>query len=86
MMIKSIFGGALGALLIFALLAGIAVAKTDLEANIGVLAVGTKFGESGTAGCFIVRDSDDAGDTACDALNGSLTCEVDTNGICGDAT
>lgn len=38
------------------------------------------------AGCFIIRDSDDAGDTACEVLNGTMTCETDTNGVCGDAT
>ncbi len=36
--------------------------------------------------CIIMRDSDDAGDTACEVLNGAWDCEVDTNGTCGDAT
>lgn len=42
---------------------------------------------NGTGGtCFILRDSDDAGDSACEVLNGTFSCEVDTNGVCGDAT
>lgn len=43
---------------------------------------------SGTSGatCLILRDSDDAGNSACEVLNGTLSCEVDTNDTCGDAT
>lgn len=36
--------------------------------------------------CLIMRDSDDGGATACSVLDGSMSCEVDTNGVCGDAT
>jgi len=36
--------------------------------------------------CLILRDSDDAGDSACEVLNGTFSCETDTNGVCGDAT
>ena len=36
--------------------------------------------------CLIFRDSDDAGDSACSVLNGVMTCETDTNGVCDDAT
>lgn len=43
---------------------------------------------SGTSGasCLILRDSDDGGDSACAVLNGTFSCETDTNGVCGDAT
>ena len=45
------------------------------------------YGSSGDAGiCVIGRDVDDGGDTACHFLNGSFTCEIDTNGVCNDAT
>lgn len=42
----------------------------------------------GTSGafCLILRDSDDAGNSACEVLNGTFSCEVDTNNTCGDAT
>lgn len=36
--------------------------------------------------CLLLTDSDDAGYSACSSLNGTLSCEVDTNGVCGDAT
>lgn len=36
--------------------------------------------------CLILRDSDDAGNSACAVLNGTFSCETDTNGVCGDAT
>lgn len=36
--------------------------------------------------CIILRDSDDAGDSACSVLNGTFSCETDTNGVCDDAT
>lgn len=48
--------------------------------------VPTSFGESGTPACMILRDSDDGGNSACAVLNGTFSCEVDTNGVCGDAT
>lgn len=43
---------------------------------------------SGTSGatCLILRDSDDAGNSACEVLNGTFSCETDTNDTCGDAT
>ena len=42
----------------------------------------------GTSGafCLIIRDSDDAGNSACEVLNGTWSCETDTNDTCGDAT
>jgi hypothetical protein len=43
-------------------------------------------GNAGDPSCLILRDSDDAGDTACEVLNGAFDCEIDTNGVCGDAT
>ena len=36
--------------------------------------------------CIIMRDSDDGGDSACSVLNGTFSCETDTNGVCDDAT
>lgn len=42
-------------------------------------------GASG-ASCLILRDSDNLGDSACSVLNGTFSCEIDTNGICDDAT
>lgn len=48
----------------------------------GTLSVGAGDG----ATCLIFRDSDDAGDSACEVLDGTFSCETDTNGVCGDAT
>lgn len=35
-----------------------------------------------TGGCIMLRDTDDAGWTECDALDGTLSCSVDADGIC----
>lgn len=35
-----------------------------------------------TGGCLMFQDTDNAGWTECDALNGSLTCSTDADGIC----
>ena len=35
-----------------------------------------------TGGCLMFRDTDDAGWTECDALNGTLTCSIDVDGAC----
>lgn len=43
-------------------------------------------GGSGNPTCIVMRDSDDGGDSACEVLNGTFSCETDTNGTCGDAT
>jgi hypothetical protein len=32
--------------------------------------------------CIMMRDTDDAGWTECNTLNGSLTCSIDADGIC----
>jgi len=36
--------------------------------------------------CLIMRDSDGAGATACETLNGAWDCEVTTNLVCGDGS
>lgn len=35
-----------------------------------------------TGGCLMIRDTDNAGWTECDALDGALTCSIDLDGIC----
>lgn len=41
----------------------------------------TAFGDSG--GCLMIRDTDDAGYTQCDALDGTLSCSADDgDGVC----
>lgn len=35
-----------------------------------------------TGGCIMLQDTDGAGWTECDALNGVLTCETDGDGVC----
>lgn len=43
-------------------------------------------GAASTAGCFFIGDSDGAGTTECNALNGVLSCRADTDGLadCND--
>lgn len=43
-------------------------------------------GGSEVPSCIVLRDSDDGGDSACSVLNGTFSCETDTNGTCDDAT
>ena len=38
--------------------------------------------DGSTGACLMLRDTDDAGWTECDALDGTLTCSVDADGIC----
>lgn len=38
-------------------------------------------GASG-ASCLILRDSDNLGDSACSVLDGTFSCQTDTDGIC----
>lgn len=38
------------------------------------------FGTNG--GCIMLRDTDSAGYTECDALNGALSCSIDADGVC----
>ena len=33
-------------------------------------------------GCLMIRDTDDAGWTECDVLDGVMSCSSDANGIC----
>ena len=64
-------------------LVGIGVAPT-----LGILHVdkGTGVGQAtldgSTGGCLMLRDTDDAGWTECDALDGVLTCSIDADGVC----
>lgn len=50
------------------------------------LDVGTGAGQAtldgSTGGCIMLRDTDDAGWTECDALDGVLSCSIDVDGIC----
>lgn len=43
-------------------------------------------GSPGTSACLIMRDNDNGANTACEVLNGAWQCEIDTDGICGNAT
>ena len=38
--------------------------------------------DGATGGCVMLRDTDDAGWTECDALDGTLTCSIDVDGVC----
>lgn len=38
--------------------------------------------DGSTGGCIMLRDTDDAGWTECDALDGTLSCTVDADGAC----
>ena len=38
--------------------------------------------DGSTGGCLMLRDTDDAGWTECDALDGVLTCSIDADGVC----
>jgi hypothetical protein len=38
--------------------------------------------DGSTGGCLMLRDTDDAGWTECDALDGTLTCSTDADGVC----
>lgn len=38
--------------------------------------------DGSTGGCIMLRDTDDAGWTECDALDGTLSCSVDADGVC----
>jgi len=43
---------------------------------------GTVKVDGANGGCFMMRDTDDSGWTECKALNGTLTCAIDADGIC----
>lgn len=38
--------------------------------------------DGSTGGCFMLRDTDDAGWTECDVLDGVMTCSTDADGVC----
>lgn len=38
--------------------------------------------DGSTGGCIMLRDTDDGGWTECDALDGTLSCSVDADGLC----
>lgn len=38
--------------------------------------------DGSTGGCIMLRDTDDAGWTECDALDGVLSCSIDSDGVC----
>jgi len=56
--------------------------------SLGILHLdkGTGIGQAtldgSTGGCLMLRDTDDAGWTECDALDGVLTCSIDADGVC----
>jgi hypothetical protein len=56
----------------------------DASNNLNVPGTITSGAGSGAA-CLILRDSDNAGDSACAVLNGTFSCQIDTNGVCGDS-
>lgn len=60
--------------------------EVDGAATIGSTLTVTGNLQAGTGpSCIILRDSDDNGDSACSVLDGTFTCQTDTNGICGDS-
>lgn len=38
--------------------------------------------DGSAGGCIMIRDTDDAGWTECDALDGTLSCSTDADGVC----
>ena len=54
----------------------------------GILTVGATSGASQitvngpSGGCVMLRDTDNAGWTECDALDGTLSCSIDADGLC----
>ena len=53
------------------------VASSSTASGFGVfLAVGT------SGGCLMIRDTDNAGWIECTALNGTLSCAIDADGVC----
>jgi len=66
-----------------ALKVGIGVASpatfihTDIGTGWGQLAL-----DGSSGGCIMIRDTDDAGWTECSALNGTLSCSNDADGLC----
>lgn len=59
-----------------------------VAASLGMLHLdkGTGVGQmtldGSTGGCLMLRDTDDAGWTECDALDGTLSCSTDADGVC----
>jgi len=68
----------------------------DYSGNVGIGATspsnkldidgGSSYGaaelDGATGGCLMIRDTDDAGWTECTALNGTLSCSIDADGVC----
>jgi len=52
----------------------------DIYVNDEIYADITLYAEYG--GCFMILDSDGAGWTECSALNGTLSCATDADGVC----
>lgn len=50
---------------------------TDTTGSLGQVTV-----DGSGGGCLMLRDTDDAGWTECSALNGTLTCTTDADGVC----
>lgn len=57
---------------------GAATVSGILTANSGIVLDSP----ANTGGCLMLRDTDDAGWTKCTALNGTLSCVVDGDGVC----
>jgi hypothetical protein len=55
----------------------VSLIHADIGAGVGQF---TLDGSSG--GCLMMRDTDDAGWSECDFLNGVMTCSIDADGIC----
>lgn len=65
---------------------GIGIGVADVTLGLVQIDKGTGVGQltldGSTGGCIMLRDTDDAGWTECDALDGTLSCSVDADGIC----
>jgi len=56
---------------------GVVDIRFDAGAGVGQFTL-----DGATGGCIMLRDTDDAGWTECDALDGTLSCSVDVDGVC----
>ncbi len=54
-----------------------AILHVDKGTGVGQLTL-----DGSTGGCLMIRDTDDAGWTECDVLDGVMTCSIDADGIC----
>jgi hypothetical protein len=62
-------------------LSALKISGMALSLDIGT-GVGQATLDGSTGGCLMLRDTDDAGWTECDALDGTLSCSTDADGIC----